>query len=318
MQQTTTTTTTTTAEGQADDIEMSSNDIDFPTLKSTILPPAPPAPITTSAASKWAQAFPNIKQAPHRPPTQNQTKNNTKNKKNNNKKINNKNNKTNNTTNPTSTFTNPPPRKRKEDITKKFNIAIRAFTAPNEHQQQGFSYVYYPAKNRISRKIQRKNLTILGVNNSRILDIHYPSRNVVALLVHNDYRNDLINTLKLAQVNPLEDYSPTAPSSLSDPIYKDLSNDEKQKIATEKQNQRLVRALPFIRTNISKAVARFFVNENLITNDQYNDFITSLKHTEAKSSPSKGSNKLPITPNKFKIQQTQQPQSLTSAMEVTL
>ncbi|PHZ17195.1 uncharacterized protein RHIMIDRAFT_288140 [Rhizopus microsporus ATCC 52813] len=37
----------------------------------------------------------------------------------------------------------------------------------------------------------RSRLRQLDINNSRILDIHYPTRNVVALLVHNDYAPEL-------------------------------------------------------------------------------------------------------------------------------
>ncbi|KAI9468872.1 MAG: hypothetical protein EXX96DRAFT_612576 [Benjaminiella poitrasii] len=144
---------------------------------------------------------------------------------------------------------------------RQLSIAVRALTAPSPDQSQGFSYVYYPAKSRISRKTQRSNLSTLGVTNSRVLDIHYPSRNVVAILVHNDYRNDLITTLQATNVHHLEMYSPTDPTSLSDPQYQDLSDDEKRRIATDKHNQRLVRALPFIRTNVCRAVARCFANE---------------------------------------------------------
>ncbi|KAI8077403.1 uncharacterized protein B0P05DRAFT_455155, partial [Gilbertella persicaria] len=142
--------------------------------------------------------------------------------------------------------------------------AIRAFTPPTT-EQQGFSYVYYPSKARISRKTQRNNLKALGVTNGRVLDIHYPARNVVALLVHNDYRQQLIDTLKKSKVEALESYSPLDPNNLVDPIYNNKSIAEKTKIAAEKHNQRLVRALPFIREHISKAVASFFLKEQLIS-----------------------------------------------------
>ncbi|KAI8070665.1 uncharacterized protein B0P05DRAFT_439696, partial [Gilbertella persicaria] len=132
-------------------------------------------------------------------------------------------------------------------------------------EQQGFSYVYYPSKSRLSRKTQRQHLKTLGVTNGRVLDIHYPSRNVVALLVHNDYRQQLIDTLKQTKVDPLNNFSPLDPSILTNVEYNTMSVEEKTKIAADKHNQRLVRALPFIRDHISKAVAAFFRKENLIT-----------------------------------------------------
>lgn len=72
---------------------------------------------------------------------------------------------------------------------KNTNIAgaVRSFTAPNNANQR-YTYVYYPAKSRISLKHQRNNLKKKGVINGLILDIYYPSRNVVALLVHVNYK----------------------------------------------------------------------------------------------------------------------------------
>ncbi|KAI9309826.1 hypothetical protein BX666DRAFT_1833305, partial [Dichotomocladium elegans] len=158
----------------------------------------------------------------------------------------------------------------KVQVQKQRNLrkALHALSAPST-SLNGFSYIYYGCKNRTERKDQRKNLKALGAQNSRILDIHYPSRTVVALLVHNDYREELITQLQKRNVNPLDQYSPTAASALTDPQYKDLSEQEKINIATAKHQQRLVRALPFIRTTISRAVGRLFLEQQWITNSQF-------------------------------------------------
>ncbi|KAG2191507.1 hypothetical protein INT47_012875 [Mucor saturninus] len=125
---------------------------------------------------------------------------------------------------------------------KNINIAgaIRAFTAPN-NDNQGYTYVYYPAKSRISRKQQRSNLKKLGVING---------------------------------LSHIEKYDPTNPSTISDPQYNDMSVEEKTNLAEKKHNERIVRALPFIRHHISRSVAAFFVKEELITTEQHEKFIT--------------------------------------------
>ncbi|KAI9325219.1 hypothetical protein BD770DRAFT_458520 [Pilaira anomala] len=157
-------------------------------------------PTKGSASSKWADVAstnlpPRAPAAPPKYPNKNSSNNTKKNKIPNNQKKNNNNNT--NTTH-TTKITSPP--KQKVVTQNKLDNAVRAFSAPST-EKQGFSYVYYPVKSRISRKIQRSNLHALGVTNSRILDIHYPSRNVVALLVHNDYQDELINKLKSKGVN---------------------------------------------------------------------------------------------------------------------
>ncbi|KAI9487536.1 MAG: hypothetical protein EXX96DRAFT_462194, partial [Benjaminiella poitrasii] len=151
--------------------------------------------------------------------------------------------------------------------------AVRTFTAPAPIANSSFSYVYYPSKSRISRKVQRKNLAILRVSNNRILGIHYPSRSVVGILVHNEYCANLIRTLSSVQVDPLLDFSPINPTIISDDQYACLAIEEKTAIAVAKHNQRLVRSLPFIRNHISGAVAHFFLVEKLITEELLSHFL---------------------------------------------
>ncbi|KAI9358445.1 hypothetical protein BD770DRAFT_410256 [Pilaira anomala] len=154
----------------------------------------------------------------------------------------------------------PSPPKNKIINTKKSN-KIRTTTTTSSQKK--------------NRKSQRSNLHSLGVNNSRVLDIHYPSRTVVALLVHNDYREEIIMILKKHGVSNLPDYTPTHHTTISDPQFKNLSVTEKSSLAIEKNNHRLVRALPFIRDHIAKAVARFFKEQSWITKDQLDSFIQS-------------------------------------------
>ncbi|KAI9358444.1 hypothetical protein BD770DRAFT_427243 [Pilaira anomala] len=210
-----------------------------------------------TASSKWAEIA-----AKPPPPPKNKTQNTKKSKNTNTKK-----NKIRTTTNTTTSS-----QQKKVVTTIQINKALSALSAPKT-THQGFTYLYYQSKSRISRKTQRSNLTSLGVNNSRVLDIHYPSRTVVALLVHNDYREEIIMVLKKHGVSNLPDYTPTNHTTISDPQFKNLSTTEKSSLAIEKHNNRLVRALPFIRDHIAKAVARFFEEQSWITKDQLDSFV---------------------------------------------
>ncbi|KAI9356639.1 hypothetical protein BD770DRAFT_457864 [Pilaira anomala] len=98
--------------------------------------------------------------------------------------------------------------KKVENTLKKIKIASRAYTVPIE-EHKGYEYVYFPCKARISRKAQRKNLKILGAQNGRILDIHYPSGNVVALLVHKSYTQEIQKILQGAGIKHINNYDPT-------------------------------------------------------------------------------------------------------------
>ncbi|KAG1608568.1 hypothetical protein G6F46_011452 [Rhizopus delemar] len=63
-------------------------------------------------------------------------------------------------------------------------------------ENQGFKYIYLPTKARVPIGQLRSRLRKLDINNNRILDTHYPDRNVVALLVHNDYADELRSHLQ--------------------------------------------------------------------------------------------------------------------------
>ncbi|KAG1454594.1 hypothetical protein G6F57_015473 [Rhizopus arrhizus] len=76
---------------------------------------------------------------------------------------------------------------------KREATAARFFQAPST--TQGFQYLYLPTKARIPLGKLRTTFKKLGVNNGRLLDLHYPDRNIVAVLVHNDYAPELTELL---------------------------------------------------------------------------------------------------------------------------
>lgn len=106
-----------------------------------------------------------------------------------------------------------------------------------------------------------------------MLDIHYPARNVVAILVNDDYVEEFVSTLLMAKVKQLDNYSPLDPTTIVDPKYQNLSDNEKKELAKEKHNSRIARALPFVCDHISRSVARFFLNEGVLTQGQFDSFV---------------------------------------------
>ncbi|CEP12433.1 hypothetical protein [Parasitella parasitica] len=184
-------------------------------------------------------------------------------------------------------LTKSSPSKKEATNQKQYNSAVRALTAPTSDPSAGFTYVYYPSKARTSRAIQRKNLMALGVTNGRVLDIHYPARNVIAILVHNDYKHELIQHLERANVHQLADFSPLDPSTIKDPKYNHLDVADRTRLAAEKHTERLIRALPHIRIHMCRAVAHFFFAQSWISETQLTNFLDSVtqKFLERKAAP---------------------------------
>jgi nitrate/nitrite-specific signal transduction histidine kinase len=67
----------------------------------------------------------------------------------------------------------------------------------------------------------------MGVNNARILDIHYPDRNIAALLLHNDYAADFQKLLESKRVHFVNNFDPWDGSILKDPQYLEMTNQDR-------------------------------------------------------------------------------------------
>ena len=87
----------------------------------------------------------------------------------------------------------------------------------------------------------------MGVNNARLLDIHYPDRNIAALLLHNDYAADFQKLLESKRVYFVNNFDPWDGSILKDPQYCEMTSHDRSLIkAAELQQQRLQRAINHI------------------------------------------------------------------------
>lgn len=156
---------------------------------------------------------------------------------------------------------------------KRETTAARFFQAPST--TQGFQYLYLPTKARISLGKLRTTFKKLGVNNGRLLDLHYPDRNVVAVLVHNDYAPELTELLTKKGVKLNTTFDPCAASVLKDPKYATDTLEQRQQIAQQLHNQRVQKALVHIRGPAKFAVARFFAHKSWITKTQLDEVLAT-------------------------------------------
>ncbi|KAF7720628.1 hypothetical protein EC973_006871 [Apophysomyces ossiformis] len=157
---------------------------------------------------------------------------------------------------------------------RKQQAAARAFLPPSDNQ--GFKYVYLPARARIPT------------------NIHYPDRQVIALLLHNDYVPDFLDALSKYGVKPIEHYDPLDPSHLRDPKYEKLSLQERVERTKEHHNQRMLRALDFIRIPVRYAVARHFLSSGWVSPDQLQNILASQQSTKRHSSRYQGSSAVDV------------------------
>ncbi|CEP10480.1 hypothetical protein, partial, partial [Parasitella parasitica] len=87
-------------------------------------------------------------------------------------------------------------------------------TPPVTH---GYQFMYFPCRGKDPIHKLRRNLSNIGLQNSRILDVHYPDNHIVALLIHNDYNTQVLEAFARLQVLPIVDFDPRSPTNLKDP-----------------------------------------------------------------------------------------------------
>ncbi|KAI7858226.1 hypothetical protein BDC45DRAFT_434193 [Circinella umbellata] len=109
-------------------------------------------------------------------------------------------------------------------LQKRKEAAARAFTTPSETHD--FCFKYFLTRGRKPVSDQRENLRQLGIDNSRILDIHYPDTNVMGFLIHNDYATEFLDLMKQHNLEPNTKFNPHNPQYLRNKKYLDMSHDE--------------------------------------------------------------------------------------------
>lgn len=167
----------------------------------------------------------------------------------------------------------PSPQQREQRRIQREAAAARIFHPPSLNQ--GFKYLYLPTKARIPVGTLRTTLRKLGVNNARLLDIHYPARNTVAILIHNDYEKEFTELIHHHNITIKADFNPSSGEILADPKYSTMTQDERDTIATELQTTRIERALQHIRAPVKFAVVRFFYEQQWISKSKLDSIVNN-------------------------------------------
>ncbi|KAG1568283.1 hypothetical protein G6F48_013675 [Rhizopus delemar] len=84
----------------------------------------------------------------------------------------------------------------------------------------------------MSRRDVRSRLSVLGIDPYRVLDITFPARSVVGLLVHEQYKDVLLAQLGKAKIDIYKDFNPCDPAHLADPTYSGYQNRSHKTVQT--------------------------------------------------------------------------------------
>lgn len=135
---------------------------------------------------------------------------------------------------------------------------------------QGFQYLYFFSRGREPYSVTRSKLSSLGISSNRVLDIDYPTNQIIGLLVHNDYAKVATDLLQKSGITLKTDFSPLSAEVIKDPDFATKTTEEKESKALSVHQKRLcntLKRIAYITTRV--ALAKAFLAQKWITDLQY-------------------------------------------------
>ncbi|KAG2223202.1 hypothetical protein INT45_011548 [Circinella minor] len=123
----------------------------------------------------------------------------------------------------------------------------------------GYSFVYLKSNHRTKHSEVRKKLRILKVEQARVIDIQFPCKGIIGLLVHASYAPELIELLEKVNLKIIRNFDSTSSDIINDPTLQDLDLPEKKKQATQIYQKRMLRMyLNIPKASLGLAILRHF------------------------------------------------------------
>jgi len=170
-----------------------------------------------------------------------------------------------------------------------------------------YKYLYFPCNKRMKPSVIRQKLTLVGVDNLRILDAHCPDWNTIALLIHTNYETDLLAKFHAAKVNSIT-YDYCDPIHLRDQRHASLSREEKVTKLNQIFKNNLLRSLSFMRYPTCHSVSKFFHRQEILTTEELESYLHNSKQKQiADAFPPNATNNQPSSSSSSSQEALQSP-----------
>ncbi|KAL7326804.1 hypothetical protein PS15p_209084 [Mucor circinelloides] len=143
---------------------------------------------------------------------------------------------------------------------RKLAAGRRLFKSSAAKGPQGYEeYIYISRSGKVLRSEVRRTLRKIGVDTARVLDINFPASEVIGILLHTQYVNEVLSLLRASEAEIYKDFDPMDSDNLADPKYDDLSKEERAGLVAELMNDCAVDALRHIRPLNVSSVGHWFM-----------------------------------------------------------
>ncbi|KAK4513361.1 uncharacterized protein ATC70_005356 [Mucor velutinosus] len=162
----------------------------------------------------------------------------------------------------------------------------RAFNPPaNDSTQTGsYTFVYISHPRRMNRAQIRSKFREVSIDNLHVLDVNFPARNTIGVLLHEAYLTKFKS--KLLDSHLLQDFHPLDHHHIAGRKYQDHSEEPCIQLAKSLHQDRCIRSLYLIRARLVPAgVAKYFVRKGWVSSHVAQDIINQRLPCPAKRRP---------------------------------
>ncbi|KAI7872345.1 hypothetical protein BDF14DRAFT_1877565 [Spinellus fusiger] len=145
--------------------------------------------------------------------------------------------------------------------TAKARAVLRAQTVRALQEPTGpsvYDFVYLPCRRYLKYGQIRKMLGSLKIQQSRIIDIHFPARGTIALLVHGSFKQELKEKLEKSKIKLQASFDPVAATVIADPKLQQESDSTKAVMAQKLFEQRMSNTCLRAPIHLGYSIARHF------------------------------------------------------------
>ncbi|KAK4509115.1 translational activator for mitochondrial COX1 [Mucor velutinosus] len=125
----------------------------------------------------------------------------------------------------------------------------------------------------------------ISIDNLRFLDLNFPARNTIGVLLHEAYLDEFKAKLLEIDTQPIQNFDPLDHHHVADPKYHDLSEERRLQLAHALHQDRCIRTLYFIRPHLVPGVAKYFVRQGWVPHTMATDIINQRLPRPAKRRP---------------------------------
>ena len=166
--------------------------------------------------------------------------------------------------------------------------AVTIRTLQESNGPSTFDFVYVPCRHHLRYHDVRKMLSTLKIQQSRVLDIYFPAKGTVALLIHSGFKDELVSKLKAESIIPRTTFDPISHTVIGDIKFANDSQEDRQQRAQQLFAQRIERTSLHLPATIGISIARFFSSpaamDLQLPEQWWNDFLKKYRHQQTSSS----------------------------------